>query len=685
MATTPIDPEVPSGLPARFAVQGKLGQGGMASVYLAFDDVTGTQVAIKILHPHLRSDEMVVQRFRREIAAARRIAHENVIAIFDLLTTDDAVALVLEYHAGADLKRIVRRNGPLPNDQVLSVARQVLAGLGAAHAHGVVHRDLKPQNILVDDGGRVKLTDFGLARVDDMVGLTTHTMTLGTPEYMAPELLLSPLADGRADIYSLGVTLFECATGKLPYRAASPAALLRLHESEPVPDPRTLAPALDEKLGAAIRRALAKEPEDRFQTAAEMARALQGESAAVPGRDLVAREAFGERCKKCDAPMVPRMSVCLDCGNEPIRIGGEKGNRLLEIRPTKRWGWGWRKSWTDPLTFEQKHELIEILKDMGGAIVLDTKRLDQRLRRLPVTVAQELSAEDAARIQVELLRAGVETRVGHHGILGHARRVLLSGDGFLIGAFAVAISATAIGMALGRAPWMGTPIWLGAIAVPAAVRLLQRRKPIAVFWGTDGNRKGTHPLGVRARAVFLKLGSGRIRSILRRILGRGMDIRGDLEASPAVPGETLADLDTLLQSALHAGESIAALQKEAATLDARDLYEQIKAMDERIAAAATVDETETFIGKKRRAAQSLERLEEVERQIVGRTGDLISVASRLNEAAANVASLQTTGGDSQESRAELSLLVRDLNLQIGAAGELEPRPGARGESHRTGE
>ncbi|MFH0900809.1 MAG: serine/threonine-protein kinase, partial [Pseudomonadota bacterium] len=199
----------------------------------------------------------------------------------DIVDTDGALFLVQEYCAGASLKAMIRRRGEgtggLPIGEVVAIAIQVLDGLAMAHAQGVVHRDIKPDNILVSDGGVAKIADFGLARTDWMIGLTTHSMVLGTPEYLAPEIAHSPSSgvDGRADLYSLGVTMFEALTGRLPFRASSPMQLLAMHQNAVPPDPRELRADLPARLGQVVLRAMAMDPEERYATAEEMRHDLQ--------------------------------------------------------------------------------------------------------------------------------------------------------------------------------------------------------------------------------------------------------------------------------------------------------------------------------------------------------------------------------------------------------------------------
>ncbi|MEO1273136.1 MAG: serine/threonine-protein kinase, partial [Myxococcota bacterium] len=287
-----------SQLPERYQVRTRLGQGGMATVFRAWDSETQTDVALKVLHSHLRSDLLVKERFRREVAAARRINSPHVVTIYELIASP--LALVMDYVPGVDLKRLIRRRGALSVAEVLTIGDQMLQGLSAAHRAGILHRDIKPHNILVEEGEalRVRLTDFGLARVDDLIGVTTHTMTLGTPEYMPPELLDGTLVDGRADLYSLGVTLYEALTGKLPFVATSPMALLRMHDTQQPPDPRERVEEVPEPLALAIMQAMAKDPDDRFATAEQMREALQE-------RRLVAAPPLptAEPCPSCGAPI----------------------------------------------------------------------------------------------------------------------------------------------------------------------------------------------------------------------------------------------------------------------------------------------------------------------------------------------------------------------------------------------
>ncbi|MFH0902988.1 MAG: serine/threonine-protein kinase [Pseudomonadota bacterium] len=250
----------------------------------------------------------------------RRIGHPSVIAIHDIVETEEALFLVQEYHPGASLKKMIRWHdegtGGLLIGEVVAIAVQVLDGLAMAHAQGVVHRDIKPDNILVSDGGVAKIADFGLARTDWMIGLTTHSMVLGTPEYLAPEIAHSPSSgvDGRADLYSLGVTMFEALTGRLPFRASSPMQLLAMHQNAVPPDPRELRADLPAHLGEAVLTAMAKDPEERFATAEEMLhelRAIFGPTFALTSQ-CPAHERIQTRIREANPSLPPDLCAAVE-------------------------------------------------------------------------------------------------------------------------------------------------------------------------------------------------------------------------------------------------------------------------------------------------------------------------------------------------------------------------------------
>ena len=263
---------------SRYEVKELLGTGGMGVVYRAFDRELQEPVAIKTLRPEaLAGDGVALERFKQEIRLARRIAHRNVVRTYDLGEVNGLYYLTMEYVEGTSLKQLIGTRGRLPVPVVLTIGKQLCRALEVAHEQGVIHRDIKPQNIVVDPTGFLKVMDFGIARLATPAtgkGLTQEGMSIGTPDYMSPEQLSGLELDARSDLYSAGVVLFECLTARVPFEAASVYALIAKHLEQSPPDPRTLNAEISEALANVIMKAMAKEPADRYQSAAQMHDAL---------------------------------------------------------------------------------------------------------------------------------------------------------------------------------------------------------------------------------------------------------------------------------------------------------------------------------------------------------------------------------------------------------------------------
>ena len=262
----------------RYEVKEILGSGGMGIVYRAFDRELQEPVAIKTLRPEVMGGgSSALERFKQEIRLARRIAHRNVVRTYDLGEVNGMYYLTMEYVEGTSLKQLIDSRGRLPVAVALTVGKQLCRALEVAHAEGVIHRDIKPQNIVVDPTGFLKVTDFGIARLANPPqgqGLTEAGVSIGTPDYMSPEQLSGAELDPRSDLYAAGVVLFECVTGRVPYVADTPWALVAKHLEEDPPSPRALNADVPETFAAVILRAMAKEPGQRFASAAEMHDAL---------------------------------------------------------------------------------------------------------------------------------------------------------------------------------------------------------------------------------------------------------------------------------------------------------------------------------------------------------------------------------------------------------------------------
>jgi serine/threonine-protein kinase len=259
----------------RFRVLARLGAGGMGEVWKVRDERLGEVIALKFLPAKVMADQPErVERFRQEIRLARRITHRNVVRTHELLELPDGWALLMEHVDGVPLQRLLTA-GRLPAAAGLRIARQICDGLEAAHGQGVIHRDLKPGNVLIDSTGGVKIADFGLARAADAGdGPTLQGSLLGTPHYMSPEQVRGRPVDRRADIYSAGVMFYELLCGRLPFEGESALALLRAHADAAPPAPRSINPAIGADLEVVLLRALEKDPAQRYASARELSEAL---------------------------------------------------------------------------------------------------------------------------------------------------------------------------------------------------------------------------------------------------------------------------------------------------------------------------------------------------------------------------------------------------------------------------
>lgn len=261
---------VASALEGRYQVLKELGRGGMGIVFQAHDKQLNEPVAIKILSPLLGNDAEALERLRREVSAARRITHPNVIRIHDISETKGLQYVSMEFFSGRSLKDYIRSKSALSQKEALNIASQIADGLEAAHKQGVIHRDLKSQNILINTANQVKIIDFGLAHSTHLQGMTATGLIMGTPEYMAPEQVAGRKVDERADIYSLGIILYELFTGRVPFTGESAIAVgFRQMKEEPVA-PRQWNPELPEAIERVILKALEKDPLRRYSLVTEL-------------------------------------------------------------------------------------------------------------------------------------------------------------------------------------------------------------------------------------------------------------------------------------------------------------------------------------------------------------------------------------------------------------------------------
>ncbi len=262
-------------LAGRYRFQELIATGGMVQVWKATDEVLNRTVAIKVLHDHLATDATFIARFRAEATSAARLNHRSIVAIYDTVSCDDTEAIVMELIDGATLRELLDTNSPIDMAEVSRIVSDVCEGLDVAHKAGVVHRDIKPSNILLATDGRVVVTDFGIAKAEQSAELTQTGHMMGTAKYLAPEQVSGHSVDGRSDLYSLGVVLYEAVCGRAPFLGeTSLATAIARTQTEPQP-PRQIRPACSQQLEGVILRAMQREPADRFATSTDLKIALQ--------------------------------------------------------------------------------------------------------------------------------------------------------------------------------------------------------------------------------------------------------------------------------------------------------------------------------------------------------------------------------------------------------------------------
>jgi serine/threonine-protein kinase len=257
-------------LSGRYRLEARIGAGGMSTVYRALDETLQRQVAVKLMNHEVTSVSDQLERFRREARAVAQLSHPHIVGVIDASEDENRPYIVFEYIEGETLKDRIRRQGRLPINEAVAYAIEIARALGAAHARHIVHRDVKPQNVLIDEEGSAKVTDFGIARTLDEEGLTADGRVLGTTDYVSPEQALGQHVTGQSDLYSLGIVLYEMLTGEVPFRGENQVAVAMKHVREELPDVQRKRPEVSAALASVVDTATAKRQEDRYADDAEL-------------------------------------------------------------------------------------------------------------------------------------------------------------------------------------------------------------------------------------------------------------------------------------------------------------------------------------------------------------------------------------------------------------------------------
>ena len=375
----------------RYVIKRKLGSGGMADVYLAEDQELGRHVALKLLDDRHASDEQFVERFRREAQSAAGLNHPNIVSIFDRGRAEGTYYIAMEYLDGRTLKELLVRNGPTPIPIAIDYARQILGALAFAHRNGIIHRDIKPHNIVVGGDGRLKVTDFGIAR-SGASQMTEAGSIVGTAQYLSPEQARGAPVDPRSDLYSLGIVLYEMLTGKVPFTGDTPVEIAMKHLSQIPEPPSSLRPEVPHDLDAVVLRALAKDPDQRYGSSEEMdadlARVARGVAVSRETEDAMTQVLSGAGLTAAQTMVTRPRAVAPPPAPPAYRRPG--GYYDYEEPPRGRSIWPWLLA------------LGLIIAGLVGGYILYTKIQDQLNANKPVAVPDVvLLQRDLAELKIE--------------------------------------------------------------------------------------------------------------------------------------------------------------------------------------------------------------------------------------------------------------------------------------------
>ncbi len=326
----------------RYELGHQLGSGGMATVYLAYDTVLDREVAVKVLSDRFAQDPAFVERFRREASAAAGLNHPNIVAVYDRGEAEGTYYIVMEYLSGPDLKKVIRAQGPLEPATAVDNALQILSALSAAHAAGIVHRDIKPQNVMVGEDGRLRVADFGIARADADQQMTEAGSVIGTAQYLSPEQAQGEETTAASDTYAVGIVLYEMITGRVPFDGDRPVAVAMKQINEPPIPPRVFESGIPQDLDAVVMKSLSKRAEDRFETAEDFTASLLEVRAGMSGGQqstliLTAPTAVAGAAAAAAIGETQAMSAN---GRGGRNSGGGRGRRAPQKRNNRPAMWG---------------------------------------------------------------------------------------------------------------------------------------------------------------------------------------------------------------------------------------------------------------------------------------------------------------------------------------------------------
>ncbi len=638
----------------RFEIRQEIGRGGLAHVYAAHDRTLDQDVALKVLMPHLAEQRVIRERFRREVALSRSLVHPSIVRVYDLFETDDHTFFTMDLLACATLKEQLRHHGPAPAVDRRRVVVAICDALAAAHALGIVHRDIKPHNVMRLPDGEIRVLDFGLARVESMAGLTANSVLMGTPEYMAPETAAGLPVDGRADLYSLGVLWFELATGELPFSSRSPLEhFKRISEEDgPAPSGADVSPTE----AAIVQRLLRHRPEDRFASATEVIEALDA-GALVPGKGRCGPTRI---CTVCGAEEPAGTAFCLSCGADRRVSGSTHGRAMLVLRRFDP-----RYMTDDP------PDLTDLMARFGLApnpLATPGDATGQRLLLKDVDVGYARAVQ--SELLKHLLTCEIRDRDEECFDLLHAQGTpsYVFVGGLLLGWAALCFIGWLIG---GPAGLIAALIW-----GPPLGLLLRRKTQLFLVPGfvvtTTAPGQEERDLANAYRAFLEEAPSAELRKIGASLMTRAfalLALLGDLELAPAAIVEFRR---STVESALRGLEALDALRPVETYLgaaDTRQTLEDLERAEALVRSSSNPQEREQATELATTHAGNLRRQADVEHERTRRIQGVLKLVARMESTRTELLGLGLRE-EEQLSRVGRRLEV-DAQALAAAQAELE--------------
>lgn len=685
----------------RYDLMEVVGRGGMSTVWRAYDRVAEMEVAVKVLHEHLTDDENLVETFEREAGLMQSIDHPGVVRVFGTTEIEGRPAIAMEYCPGGTLDVRLAEKGRFDEREALEIVEPVLEVLDAVHEQGIVHRDVKPQNILFDEADRPKLIDFGIGQTDELVELEGAGQ-IGTVEYMAPERIDGLAVDGRSDVYSAGVVLFELLAGHPPYRADAASAVMRMHREAEVPEPDVFAPQLSDRVGRAVRRALKKHPEERFDTAAEMSEVL-----------------VGSRSMRAEIEEHPVWETLLETygGDSPRVAPIETEGHEWVVFTVGYEGFGAGRVQTLREIIGEHHEHLAVDTGRVGDI-LDTMRTGTTVGELLETEPEghDEKARDAVKWQQMfaaygvargLSRQGAEELVGQLEDLGIVARFaqrrrrrrepslpakIFSPDHLAAGAVAAILTGVVVYlMAVQRGAEQGEPMGAALMAgflglwVVAAVASAWSASAgmIAELWRSNFSRRylldfsrtseqatGNYPVAREHVELVQSIQSPRIAASFERAMNVALHLWDLLDER----GLETAEIDRSVDQIAALGRRIVDVEATVAAIRPGEVAGSIRRLDNRIEATDDIDEIESMMDRKAELRRQLEQRDRAQQKLQRYGQRLLELATRFERLVWRYRDADREGEGADETLLEASEEIEELTV-LGFDVEVEESEG----------